>query len=33
MCEEHIIKGKSLSQVSEMYGGYNIEEAKEKKEL
>jgi len=24
MCEEHIIKGKSLSHVSEMYGGYNI---------
>ncbi|MFP4478101.1 MAG: hypothetical protein ACLFPM_01550 [Candidatus Izemoplasmatales bacterium] len=24
MCEEHIIKGKSLSHVSEMYDGYNI---------
>lgn len=24
MCEEHIIKGKSLSHASEMYGGYDI---------
>jgi hypothetical protein len=24
MCEEHIIRGKSLSHASEMYGGYDI---------
>ena len=24
MCEEHIIKGKSISHASEMYGGYDI---------
>ena len=28
MCEEHIIKGKSLSHISEMYGGYNISNLK-----
>jgi len=25
MCEKHIIKGKSLSHASEVYGGYDIE--------
>jgi hypothetical protein len=24
MCEEHVIKGKSISDASEMYGGYDI---------
>lgn len=24
MCEEHVIKGKSISEASEMYGGYDI---------
>lgn len=24
MCEEHIIKGKSISHASEMYGGYDV---------
>ncbi|MGD9910126.1 MAG: hypothetical protein AB7U79_05940 [Candidatus Izemoplasmatales bacterium] len=28
MCEEHIKKGKSLSHISEMYGGYNISNLK-----
>jgi hypothetical protein len=26
MCEEHVIKGKSISEASEMYGGYRTSE-------